>query len=686
MLSSLLTIAAILAALSLGLFVVIRPAQRSLNSAFLAGTLLLMAIVVGADRLAIARPEAWQAAKNTALFAESLLGTFLLGYALSFARRQPLRHRSIFSIVLLAASLLLPLVVLLTPVESFFFSPDFADEHILFLGRYAYYFYLALLFFLMVALVQLERILMSFPGVERPRIRLEIVGIGIVLVALLVYYSPAFLYRTIDMNLLTIRSLALLLGLGLCAASRLKQGAARPLLLSREFASRSFVTLVIVGYFLLLAGIGQGLRYFSGQNQRLWFIGLAVGGGLILALILVSEKNRRQLNVFLHKHFYRQKYDYRNQWRMFTDKLSAADNLETLQESIVDFFRETFGRQGAALYLRDAETGRYRQKSSRHLDFPVASFEQNHVLMRYFDDRDWVFNAADDHPAEFDTILRQFESFAVQLCVPLRYEQNLEGFLLLAVPVNPKEILTYEDYDLMKMLARQATSVLLGLKLSAQLSSAQEMAALGKVSTFVIHDLKNHVSNLSLMVDNAREHMANPEFQADMRETLEETVGKIKNLIARLQNIREKKVLNRGPCDLTEVVRRGAKASGMASDMVVGASVPADIDAEEIEKVVHNLVLNAREAGTQETHGSLTVRVGQDDMAFFEVADQGCGMSEEFIRNRLFQPFQTTKAKGFGIGLYQCRQIVEAHGGQIEVSSKTGQGSTFKVRLPCGSS
>ncbi len=152
--------------------------------------------------------------------------------------------------------------------------------------------------------------------------------------------------------------------------------------------------------------------------------------------------------------------------------------------------------------------------------------------------------------------------FRIKLCVPLQYEQNLEGFILLGEPVNPGETLNFEDYDLMKVLASQATSVLLSLKLSAQLSTAQEMAAIGKVSTFVIHDLKNHVSNLSLIVDNAREHMDNPEFQVDMLETLDETIDKVNALIARLKNIKEKKDLHLVQCDLAEIVNRGVKASG----------------------------------------------------------------------------------------------------------------------------
>ncbi len=681
MMTTLLSIAAIFLGLVLGAFVLLQKRQRSLSSSFLALSLLLMAIIETADRLALENPQLWLSAKSVGLTAESFLGAAWLLYALTFARRQPLRNLSRTSMLVLAGSLVLPVLALQAPVESFFFSPDFDEERILFLGRNAYYFYLWLLFFTIVALYQLERTLMAFTRLERSRILHEIVGIGIVLVAMLIYYSPAFLHRTIDMNLTPIRTLALLTGVGLCGYSRFRRESAKTLLVSRDVASRSFVVLAVGCYILLLGGAGEGLRYFGLQEeQRLFFTGFAVLTGLALALMLLSEKNRRKLNVFLHKHFYHQKYDYRNQWLMFTNKLSSADNMAKLQDAILDFYCETFGRKGAALYLLDTETGVYRQKCSRELEFPQASFARGHSLIEYFDGKNWIFNLDDSHPPAFDQVKHQFESFKLKLCVPLQHEQALEGFILLSEPLNPDEALNYEDYDLMKMLSRQATSVLLSLKLSAQLSAARELAALGKVSTFVVHDLKNHISNLSLMVDNAREHIDNPEFQTDMLETLDETICKIKNLIARLKNIKEKKVLNLATCDLTEIVRRGAKAGGAQPGSVRGEPVLASIDAEEIEKVVHNLVLNAHEAGA--SNGSLTVDVGIDETIFFEVTDEGCGMSQEFIRDRLFKPFQTTKPKGFGIGLFQCRQIIEAHGGEIEVASKVGEGTSFRVRLP----
>ena len=194
---------------------------------------------------------------------------------------------------------------------------------------------------------------------------------------------------------------------------------------------------------------------------------------------------------------------------------------------------------------------------------------------------------------------------------------------MLGEAAHPGESLSYEDFDLMKVLASQATAVVLSLKLSEQLSTAQEMAAIGRVSTFVIHDLKNHVSNLSLMMDNARDHIDNPEFQADMLETLDETVGKMKGLIARLKNIKETKQMNFVPCDLADIVRRGLKEAGSPEMLVTAGPVPVCIDMAEIEKVVHNLLINAYEADAQKD--AVVVEVGDAQRrAKGGDASQGC--------------------------------------------------------------
>ncbi|MEA3333950.1 MAG: ATP-binding protein, partial [Pseudomonadota bacterium] len=203
----------------------------------------------------------------------------------------------------------------------------------------------------------------------------------------------------------------------------------------------------------------------------------------------------------------------------------------------------------------------------------------------------------------------------------------------------------------------------------------------GKVSAFVIHDLKNQVSSLSLMVENAVDYIADPEFQEDMLETLTGTIDKMKNLIARLKNLREKPELNLVEVDLLEIVERVIRNLGREVELVKDGSVLVRADGEELATVLLNLLLNAFDAGLDNYLVVVTVGLGEGGEPCFKVSDQGCGMSVDFIENRLFRPFSTTKKKGLGIGLYQCKQIVEAHGGRIEVESELGVGTVFTVKM-----
>jgi putative PEP-CTERM system histidine kinase len=272
------------------------------------------------------------------------------------------------------------------------------------------------------------------------------------------------------------------------------------------------------------------------------------------------------------------------------------------------------------------------------------------------------------------------EKQGIHFVVPLFFDERLEGMVLLGEPINPAEVFFYEDYDLMKVLARQAAATLMNQKLAEQLAAGRELAAVGKVSAFVMHDLKNSVSNLALVVENARNYMEDPDFQADMLETLDNSVRRMKGLIERLRNFEKKTCLELARCDLSALVAETALEIPKKCITWEGAPTRCTIDRSEIAKVVQNLLLNALDATAG--NGPVRLEVGCDGMAFIRCLDQGCGMSAEFIRERLFNPFATTKQKGFGIGLYQCRQIVEAHAGRIEVKSTPGEGTEFTVWLP----
>ncbi len=671
-----LSVIAIALGASFAAFILIKGRGEGIRGWVPAAALLVVAALELCDRMALLRVEQWLFWKQGALWAESLLPGVWLLFALSFARQGRMRDLPWVPRLFLALALIFPAAVLFVPVESFFFSPDFGEERLLFLGRWGYFFSVALLLYFVYILMQLERTLVSTPRNVRWRGKFELIGAGTLLVALLIYYSQGLLHKTIDMHLLPLRSVALSAAVVMMGWSRLRRAEAPAIRVSREMAYRSVVVLAVSLYLVGLGLFGEGMRYLGDAQRRSILMIAGLFGGIAVVTVFLSEIARRKIRVFLHKNFYREKYDYREQWQRFTRKLSGAGNREQLYRAVLAFFADTFSVRGAALFLRDGDD--YRPVSSDGFDALAQSFGADSALVRSFGEEGWIFNRRDAPPgieAECGAFLARYD---VSFVVPLRFDGSIEGFVALGRSIDEAEEYTFEDFDLMKMLALQATSTILSTNLTEQLAQAREMAAIGKVSAFVLHDLKNLVSNLSLVVDIARDNVDDPEYREDMLATLTVTVGKMKGLISRLKNMEEKSGLQRRACDLQETIREGVRHVG-APLIVQGERVWAHIDPVEIQKVALNLVLNAAEAGQ-----GLPVRIetGEAGRPFFRVRDEGCGMSEEFIRKRLFRPFETTKATGFGIGLYQSKVIVEAHGGSLDVKSAAGQGTEITVWLP----
>lgn len=669
----------IAAATLLALSLLLR-ARHSPVSRWLALVLLLCSGLQLGDLLAVVYPRQLTTWKQAAMVCEGLLAPawLLLGLSLCGLLRWSAWSR--LARLALAVSPILLLAVLLVPVERFFFSPDFPDEPVLFLGRPGFFFYLALIFYLIYALVLLERALAGFSRGERWALKFEIIGIGAILALQFFYYSHGLLYRSLDMGLVPARALALLLGVALIAYSRLRRGIPGRLGVSRSAAYRS-VALLAVGIYLLGLGLaGEGMRYLGAESQRYFLLVLGLLGAVGLLTLVLSDTLRRKTRVFIHKYFFRDKYDYRQHWLDFTGRLARCRNPEETSSAVLEFFCETFSVRGSILYQRSGEQGDFYPIAVHERTLPGESIPGHGALASFVGTRNWVYDrrrGPDEVIAENRALLDREE---IHFVVPLKIDERLEGLVLLGAPIDPAEVFFFEDYKLMKALAAQAAVVLNNQWLVEQLAGTRELAAIGKVSAFVMHDLKNTVSNLALVVVNAREHLGDPEFQQDMLETLDNSVGRMKGLIERLKNFEPKSQLDLRPCDLLEVAEQ-TLADLTGSDLTLrGEPVIGLADRAEIGRVVLNLALNALEAGNGS--GPVIIEVGAAGPAFIRCRDQGCGMPESFIRERLFRPFETTKSKGFGIGLYQCRQIVEAHGGRIEVSSKAGAGTEFTVWLP----
>ena len=632
------------------------------------------------DLLSWCEPESLSLWKRCSLAFEAIMPPAWLWFSLTFARKDEPHYIPLFQRLLLAASPGFLLSVLLLPTDSFFYSPDFPSETVLFLGNKGFLFYLFILIYLITALVNLETTLLNSTQAARWKLKFELLGAGTLLAAWSFYLSQGLLFRTIAMHLIPVRTTALVLALGLMSYSQLRRGSGVKVYVSRHLAFKSLVVLAVGLYLTGLGIMGEGMKYFGDGLKQALAIAFAIASGLGLLIVLLSESVKRKVRVFIQRNFYQDKYEYRSHWLQFTDHLSMSEGREELLHGIVSGFCDTFGLGCGALFLASQEHDHFVRTAAIAMEPAPLHIRKQDLLIQSLSVSTGVVNLQDEGSATGDDNAQAFiRDNGLIFLVPLANNRFTEGFIVLGKPINSGEVYSFEDFDLMKTLARQATATLMNLRLSEQLARAREMEALGKVSAFVMHDLKNLTTTMSLMLSNAKEFIALPEFQNELIVSLDSTVEKMKYLISRLKDLPDKDALRCAPVDLLELSHETA-AMINGELHVSGVPVIAQVDREEFQKVALNLMLNAVEATSGER--PVTVEVGADDHPYFRIEDKGCGMPDEFLRNKLFSPFTTTKKQGLGIGLYQCKQIVEAHGGRIEVTSGIDSGSVFTVLLP----
>lgn len=425
---------------------------------------------------------------------------------------------------------------------------------------------------------------------------------------------------------------------------------------------------------------GEGLRYLGPSSNRALLFTIALVAGVALSSIFLSESLRRKTKVFLHKNFYRQKYDYRILWMEMSARLGTAKDIESRYQAILETYCQTFAISYGAIYLnRGDQEG--LPLVSIHGDTEVPErIDHNGSLAHFLKSTKWVFNLRENSEMIATAEAELLKKHSIQFVVPIFFDEELGGVVVLCRQININEPIIYEDYDLMKIFGRQIATILFNDRLSRQLIDQREMVAVGKVSTFVMHDLKNLVSILSLVVENAKELIHNQKFQKDMLETLANTVSHMNSLIGKLKHVGGSSPLTCGTYDLKQLAEETVDNIGNDRVTISGDNVSVKVDRHEISKVITNLILNAIEASNAESEIQIEINHGPEP--FLVCRDQGSGMSEDFMTTNLFRPFETTKRSGLGVGLYHCRQIVDAHGGRIEVTSDVGIGSEFKVYLP----
>jgi putative PEP-CTERM system histidine kinase len=260
----------------------------------------------------------------------------------------------------------------------------------------------------------------------------------------------------------------------------------------------------------------------------------------------------------------------------------------------------------------------------------------------------------------------------------------LIGFVVLVQPRATVE-LDRETFDLLRIVARQAATHLAEQRYAQALSEAQDLRDYGKRFAFVVHDMKNVAGQLKMVVQNARSHEDDPEFHRDVLATVRSAFNRMNELLEKLRPGQLPR--NDGLVLPIEIINEEVFALRLSrgADIDVenendGRTAAVAMDRAALRSVIRHLCENAIEA----CDGKVQVRVRQGPLRVqIEVADQGDGMTAEFIRDNLFQPFGSTKDNGFGIGAYQARELVRAVGGDLLVVSRPGCGTMMRILLPC---
>ena len=501
-------------------------------------------------------------------------------------------------------------------------------------------------------------------------------------------YADAMLFRRLDHDFWVARGIISTFVVPLVAVTAARNPTwSLDIAVSRRVVFHSTALLGAGLYLLVMAVAGYYVKFVGVSWGGILQTTFLFGALLLLLLIIFSGTLRARLRTFLSKHFFSYRYDYREEWLRFTRTLSEGEPGIRLHERSLEAIAGLVESPAGALWMRQ-ESGTYERVA--HWNLPSASGieEAGSALCEFLGQRQWVISVqeAEINPEAYGDLKLPAWLCAIPrvwLVVPLILHERLLGFVVLTRSL-ARVTLNWEVSDLLKTAGRQAASYLAQLQAAQALLQARQFESFNRMSAFVVHDLKNLIAQLSLLLSNAERHKHNPAFQQDMFSTIEHSVQKMNRLLMQLRSGGlpvEKPV----PIALDRVLGQAVESKSSyrpapALQIVnVGLSVTAN--PERLERVFGHLIQNAIEATPAD--GSVVVRVTQQaDAAVIEVSDNGRGMSEDFIRSALFKPFESTKATGMGIGTYESREYVRELGGRMEVISGESRGTTFRVTLP----
>ncbi|MEZ5550383.1 MAG: PEP-CTERM system histidine kinase PrsK [Pseudomonadales bacterium] len=537
-----------------------------------------------------------------------------------------------------------------------------------------------------IGLVAIEQLARNARDDYRWRLRYLNVGLGLFFTYGLVHNALGMMFGIVLPLLVILQPAVLAICAPLIAIASMRNRENQlKLNLSRQFVFRSGV-LIATGSGLLLLGLaGYYVRLFGGD------VGVAVV--LMVATLLAvaafiglgSKRVQWRLRRWMGKNLYGGKHDYREAWNSASRQLTEPSPDFDLGQQAIRSVLDVFEASGGALWrLMDADS--LVLEAKLHVDWnePLAP-ATGQALRRFYGEHDWVIDLR-SLPAEADNLLSDCTDLVrlpgIRYLLPLHVEQRLYGVIGIREPESPA-VLEWEDYDLVKLISRQAAGFLALRRADAEIGETRQFAALNRLTTFIVHDVKTISAQLSLLSENATRHKTNPAFIDDMLATIDNSVHRMQRLLLQLKNPQSDSVtaITLGEL-LPAVAARFTGACPRPTLHTYNPDATIRADRDRLVNVLSHVVQNAIDATGESGTVQITAR---KESAWLEIAveDTGCGMDEAFIANRLFSPFESTKGlTGMGIGAYQVREYVRGLGGEVSVSSTPAVGTRFLLKLP----
>ncbi len=503
------------------------------------------------------------------------------------------------------------------------------------------------------------------------------------------YYTVAYLGADLPLELAALRGAVIAtMTVPLVIGARSNAGAIR-LSPSRSVAFQTLSLLVIGAYLLLMVGIAQSLAMLGGDFGRLTQVGFTFAATVVALLWLPSQRLRGWLRVTAVKHLFQHRYDYRAEWLRFTQTIGQGEaSGQSLQERVIRAVADITDSP-SGLLLQPDENGSLELAARwawNDIEVPASPIPSE--LAKLFEDKTFILDVDDvrsgkdqhGETAHFPTWLREAQK--VWALVPLIHFDKLTGVIVLARPAAPRR-LDWEDFDLLRVAGQQLASYLAEQSGQQALMESARFDEFNRRIAFVMHDIKNLASQMSLLARNAEKHADKPEFRADMLVTLRNSADKLNGLLARLGRYGANGSDKRDIVELSQLVGSVAGRYTDIHPVTVVVSEPCNIlaDEEALDQALVHLVQNAIDATEDDSPVCLSI-TSDGVRALVEVIDSGVGMNAEFVRNGLFKPFVSSKNAGFGIGAFEAREMIRAMGGRLDVESREGLGTRFSLSFP----